>query len=180
MSNFADDLEANIVRQLKLHREGSKTNTELSQIIRYSISQVLQQHDFYVRHTPSAPAEGSPADDKFVSPEPPPEGYDRELLTILTEECAEVAEAANVVLLSELNKVLARVQQRASKMLRFGVAEVQPGQPHSNADRLSDELGDLACLMLLVQERGLASRQRVGAALTLKRTKLTKFMQHSA
>lgn len=96
--------------------------------------------------------------EKFISPCSPPEGYDRELLTILMEECAEV-------------------QQRAAKMLRFGVSEVQPGQPLSNADRLADEIGDLVCLMLMVQERRLASRLRVSTASLLKRDKLARFMQ---
>lgn len=46
------------------------------------------------------------------------------LLSCLAEECAEVA-------------------QRASKALRFGMKEVQPGQDKSNARRLSDEMTDL-------------------------------------
>ncbi|HYH65426.1 MAG TPA: hypothetical protein VD866_12085 [Urbifossiella sp.] len=46
------------------------------------------------------------------------------LLTILAEECAEVA-------------------QRASKALRFGLAEVEPGQPLTNAQRLMREVNDL-------------------------------------
>lgn len=46
------------------------------------------------------------------------------LLTILAEECAEVA-------------------QRASKALRFGLAEVQPGQDKTNAYRIMEEMNDL-------------------------------------
>jgi len=46
------------------------------------------------------------------------------LLTILAEECAEVA-------------------QRATKALRFGLEEVQEGQDLTNAERLADELDDL-------------------------------------
>lgn len=49
---------------------------------------------------------------------------DQHLLTILGEECAEVA-------------------QRTSKAVRFGLDEVQPGQPHDNRKRLEEELGDL-------------------------------------
>ncbi len=46
------------------------------------------------------------------------------LLVILMEECAEVA-------------------QRASKALRFGLTEIQPGQALTNAQRIEYELGDL-------------------------------------
>ncbi len=50
------------------------------------------------------------------------------LLVSLAEECAEVA-------------------QRATKALRFGLDEVQPGQERTNAVRLVDELDDLAVLV---------------------------------
>lgn len=46
------------------------------------------------------------------------------LLTILAEECAETA-------------------QRATKGIRFGLAECQPGQELTNRQRLEEELGDL-------------------------------------
>jgi hypothetical protein len=61
---------------------------------------------------------------RFVSPSPLPTPYQRELLTILMEECAEVT-------------------QRASKMIRFGITEVQPGQKLNNRERLSLEVGNL-------------------------------------
>ena len=53
------------------------------------------------------------------------------LLGCLGEECAEVA-------------------QRASKAVRFGMNEVQPGQELNNRQRLEYELSDLisVCLML--------------------------------
>lgn len=46
------------------------------------------------------------------------------LLTILAEECSEVA-------------------QRCSKALRFGLDEVQPGQTLNNCERINQELSDL-------------------------------------
>ena len=46
------------------------------------------------------------------------------LLTCLAEECVEVA-------------------QRADKAIRFGLGEVQPGQPLTNLFRLEEELNDL-------------------------------------
>lgn len=62
--------------------------------------------------------------DRFISPEPVPSPYENELLIILSEECNEVG-------------------QRAAKMQRFGINEIQPGQPHTNRERLSQEVGDL-------------------------------------
>jgi NTP pyrophosphatase (non-canonical NTP hydrolase) len=53
------------------------------------------------------------------------------LLTCLAEECAEVA-------------------QRVSKALRFGLAEVQPGQGLSNADRIADEVADLIAVVQIL------------------------------
>jgi NTP pyrophosphatase (non-canonical NTP hydrolase) len=49
---------------------------------------------------------------------------EQHLLVILAEECAEVA-------------------HRASKAIRFGMDEVQPGQKATNRERLEEELADL-------------------------------------
>jgi len=59
--------------------------------------------------------------------------YTEYLLVLLMEECAEV-------------------QHRASKALRFGLDEVQDGQPHDNRDRLSFELADLRAIVHLLTE----------------------------
>jgi len=96
--------------------------------------------------------------DKFVSPEKPPEGLERELLTILIEECAEV-------------------QQRATKMLRFGVNEAQPGQPYTNAERLSVEVGDLSHLVRRCIDARLLDGVLVLRASEAKREKLDRFLQ---
>lgn len=96
--------------------------------------------------------------DRFITPCGLPTDYERELLTILIEECAEV-------------------QQRATKLLRFGRDEVQPGQGLSNAHRLSFELGDLAAMVGLVIDAGLASRDTIEHATDEKHRKLRKFMQ---
>ena len=55
------------------------------------------------------------------------------LLTLLVEECAEVA-------------------QRATKAQRFGMNEVQPGQDLNNFQRLNGEINDLMTVMGLLQE----------------------------
>ncbi len=53
-------------------------------------------------------------------------------LLMLMEECAEVA-------------------HRASKQMRFGEDEIQPGQPHKNRDRLRAEILDVfACVEFLI------------------------------
>lgn len=56
------------------------------------------------------------------------------LLTILAEECAEVA-------------------QRVTKALRFGLTEIQPGQDKSNADRINEEMGDLLGVYRMLEDR---------------------------
>jgi hypothetical protein len=96
--------------------------------------------------------------EKFISPELPPEGLDRELLTVLAEECCEVG-------------------QRVAKALRFGIAEIQPGQPLSNARRISDELGDLLGVMDRLMERGVLSDSDIEIARDVKRIKLERFLQ---
>jgi len=77
---------------------------------------------------------------KFISPEKAPEGIERELLTILIEECAEV-------------------QQRATKALRFGLNEVQEGQTLNNIERMSEEIGDLETTINYLGNYSLIDRQ---------------------
>lgn len=82
------------------------------------------------------------------------------LLTILAEECLEVG-------------------QRATKALRFGLAEVQPDQALSNAERIIEEYDDLLGVMEMLHDRGLlpASRpERIAA----KKEKVTRFLAYSA
>lgn len=63
--------------------------------------------------------------------------HEQALLGILMEECDEVS-------------------QRASKAMRFGFAEVQPGQMLNNAERLWQELDDLAAMVhMLNRDHGL-------------------------
>ncbi|MEH3046477.1 hypothetical protein [Sphingomonas adhaesiva] len=57
------------------------------------------------------------------------------LLVCLAEECDEVG-------------------QRVSKALRFGLSEVQPGQPLTNADRILEELRDLFAVASILASEG--------------------------
>ncbi len=97
--------------------------------------------------------------EKFVTPGELPSAYEREVLTILMEEAAEV-------------------QQRASKILRFGRDEVQPGQDLTNKVRLSGEVGDFLALVDEAKAAGLLDVDTITEAVRLKRVKLRIFMQH--
>ncbi|WP_143559577.1 hypothetical protein [Sphingomonas dokdonensis] len=46
------------------------------------------------------------------------------------------------------------VGHRISKALRFGLTEVQPGQPLTNAERIIDEFHDLFVMMEMLREEG--------------------------
>ena len=110
---------------------------------------------------PRQPAGGGSSVSRFRSPFPPPEGHQREVATVLIEECAEV-------------------QQRATKLLRFGVQEIQPGQDLNNATRLGMEIGDLLEVVDLAITAGLVSPASIELGRTNKRRQLAKFMQTDA
>lgn len=97
--------------------------------------------------------------DRFISPEPPPSPYQREILEILIEECGEVI-------------------QRATKMLRFGVLEVQPGQDLNNTQRLAMEIGDLLEVTNHVNRAGLCPNEYVEKGMAQKADKLQRYMQN--
>lgn len=96
--------------------------------------------------------------ERFVSPCQPPNERQREILTILIEEAAEV-------------------QQRATKALRFGLDEVQPGQPDSNATRLAHECGDFLETLHLAMDEGLISPADADEGSRRKHEKLKVYMQ---
>lgn len=83
------------------------------------------------------------------------------LLSIVAEECAEVA-------------------QRCSKALRFGLTEVQPGQPLNNAERIAVEYTDLvAAMILLSRECGGALPNIADENLEMKRQKIEHYLEYS-
>lgn len=86
--------------------------------------------------------------------------YERELLVILMEECAEVTQAA-------------------SKLIRFG-KENHPDTGLCNTMVLETEIGDLGAIASMVEKAGLTSRYAVTVAAERKRAKLAHFMQTSA
>ena len=85
--------------------------------------------------------------------------YERELLVILMEECAEVTQAA-------------------SKLIRFG-KENHPETGLCNSLVLEHEVGDLSAVVSMVEEAGLTGRYAVVVAAERKRARLSKFMQTS-
>lgn len=96
--------------------------------------------------------------ERFISPAPPPTPHERELTEILIEECAEV-------------------QQRATKLLRFGPVEIQPGQPFNNACRLALEIGDLLEIIDRARLAGLILPGDIEIGRQKKREQLAKYMQ---
>lgn len=84
---------------------------------------------------------------------------DEHLLSCLAEECSEVA-------------------QRVSKALRFGLNEIQPGQPLTNAQRLSIELTDLYAVREMLLDQGLIP-ELDPVAITEKKAKVKKFMEYA-
>lgn len=84
------------------------------------------------------------------------------LLTALAEECAEVA-------------------HRAAKALRFGLAEVQPGEQLTNARRLRDEMLDLFAVWGMLCRDGwcLPIAPLDGPAIEAKQEKVEEFLEYS-
>lgn len=94
----------------------------------------------------------------FHSDFPKPTAHQRELIEILIEECAEVT-------------------QRATKLLRFGAAEIQPGQPHSNAARLAHEIGDVLEMVERLSDIGFIREIDIEYGIAHKKKQLAEFMQ---
>lgn len=84
--------------------------------------------------------------------------YERELLTILVEECNEVAIAA-------------------SKMIRFGRDDHPPDNATPNTQQLGLEIGDLEWMVTLAALEGLVSERDISAGIARKREKLAYYMQ---
>jgi hypothetical protein len=87
--------------------------------------------------------------------------YREHLLTIVAEEALEVA-------------------HRASKALRFGLLEIQPGQELNNAARLVGEFHELiAALEMLHDEAHIRLALVERKAVDAKKVKVEKFLAYS-
>ncbi len=82
------------------------------------------------------------------------------LLTCLAEECAEAT-------------------QRVTKALRFGLFEVQEGQPLNNMARLSGELTDVVALIELLNEEGVYLPVYTQENIDAKKERVEKYMELS-
>lgn len=81
------------------------------------------------------------------------------LLLCLAEECDEVG-------------------QRVMKALRFGLDEIQPGQPLNNAQRIVEELKDLNAVAQMLWDRDVITRPDPNfQERDAKETKIAKFME---
>lgn len=101
----------------------------------------------------------------YRTPSPLPTPHERELLTIMQEECLEIIEAA------------IRIGIRASKLQRFGAYETQPGQDDSNRRRLGLEIGDLYCMVNKTLKAGVISVADIVDGEARKEAQLARFMQ---
>jgi hypothetical protein len=81
------------------------------------------------------------------------------LLTILSEECAEVS-------------------QRAAKALRFGLFETQEGKEDDNSVRLREEIEDLLGVIRILRDEGLITEPSHDRILA-KKPRIEKFLEHS-
>lgn len=83
-----------------------------------------------------------------------------ELLVILSEECAEVSQAA-------------------AKCVRFGMASTHNGQiPESNQLRLEKEIGDFMAMVRLLTEEYNLNMDNIIEAADAKLVKVEKFMRN--
>ena len=69
--------------------------------------------------------------------------------------------------------------QRVSKALRFGLGEVQPGQPLTNARRIAEELVDLMTLVGMLEDQGLIEVPRDPVRIQCKKDKVRTHMAYA-
>ena len=96
--------------------------------------------------------------DRYRSPFPLPTDREREILIVLIEEAAEI-------------------QHRATKALRFGLDESQPGNLYTNRERLAAEIGDLLAVVGLAGREGIVPRNHIAITRQRKDQKLAKYLQ---
>jgi len=94
----------------------------------------------------------TPADGRPLTP------YEREILTILQEECAEVIVAT-------------------SKLLRFGIGNTNPSSGVVNTTELGLEMGDLHHMLRRVAHAGITDDDVVQAGILRKERRLAQFLQ---
>lgn len=84
--------------------------------------------------------------------------YQREIVGILQEECAEIVLAC-------------------SKMLRFGPLDGYPGGSSNNREDLGQELGDLQAVVHLAIENNILDAEDMSEAVAPKLERLKRYLQ---
>lgn len=82
------------------------------------------------------------------------------LLICLAEECAEV-------------------QHRVSKALRFGMSEIEPGQPFTNAQRIAQEFDDVLAIIEMLEDRSLFTHAANFRKIEEKKMRVQRWMGHA-
>ena len=83
-------------------------------------------------------------------------------------------------LLQKLQEECNEVGQRASKINCFGLHEIQAGQPHTNQERLVQELNDLiAVISMLAGIKVLPYEWIHEGMMTDKKNKVRRYMKYS-
>jgi NTP pyrophosphatase (non-canonical NTP hydrolase) len=82
---------------------------------------------------------------------------EREVMNILSEECAEVIQAV-------------------SKCHRFGLHNYKPGKPKTNCEHLEEEIGDLLAMVDILVDIGVVDQVSLELA---KKAKIEKLKQWS-
>ena len=82
-------------------------------------------------------------------------------------------------LLACLAEEAVEVAQRATKAMRFGCDEVQPGQELSNTQRIRQELSDLIAVAEMLEEAGVPVLPLEVDAIDRKKAKVAAFMEYS-
>jgi NTP pyrophosphatase (non-canonical NTP hydrolase) len=80
----------------------------------------------------------------------------KEVMDILQEECAEVIQAV-------------------SKISRFGIDNFKPGKAKTNREHLEEELGDLLCMVAILEKMGVVTEAGLEIATRAKFEKLKKW-----
>lgn len=81
------------------------------------------------------------------------------LLTHLSEECVETA-------------------LRACKAVRYGLDDIQPGQPLTNGERVAEELLGLITTVAILESEGVLLMPRGEAVERRKKAKAKRILQH--
>lgn len=97
--------------------------------------------------------------DRYITPHPLPEGYERELLVILQEECGEVV-------------------THTSKALRFGLEDGYPGSSMTNRADIAVEVAHVMEMAAMLVEAGVLDPVTIEAHRAAKREKVMRFLQN--